>query len=480
MGHAKIKRLILGNNLFAREAGEEIIEIPVVLDQKEFVNALLQVKMDEEVLYKLFEGHNWESYGFDKEAALNADKVIAKLMEYEEVIWNTRFFKIDDNRLFNYWPVGVDKPASFYIGLHTNNITNDNVVYVYDDCDENGGTNGGGTGEGDDDDWTYTNGGLIEGGIAPGQPWTWVEPNETSPSGSPSGPKPICLTDIIHISGGTGGTGWSSTPVYSTSGGSSNGGGSGGGGDGPCTPFPWAGLGIYTGSGQYQALFNPCFEREPGDNGTPPVQVNDVDRSHLTDPCHIAAFDKIGADKLKAELVKMYIETYVGTNKVHNLTLWSSTNVPGPAGQGVVLANSDQDPVELNRWYILLSIHKLGNVLSEQAWVGMILHELVHSFIEKNNVGFNPFDPNNTHHTTMLNKWVNQIKDALKEICGMPDADALALALRGFDDVLKDTATGQFKPAMVTKIQQMFGVDLNVAKALADKYYNGEKGTVCP
>ncbi len=201
-----------------------------------------------------------------------------------------------------------DKPASFYIGLQTNNITNDNVVYVYDDCDENGGTTGGGTGEGDDDDWTYTNGGQIEGGIAPGQPWTWVEPNGTGPSGSPSGPKPICLTDIIHISDGTGGTDWSSTPVYSTSGGSSNGGGSGGGGDGPCTPFPWVGLGIQTGSGQYQALFNPCFEEVP-----PPL---DNGNGEVSDPCSTnsqtlganttALFNNVNLAAAKAEMTANY------------------------------------------------------------------------------------------------------------------------------------------------------------------------------
>jgi len=61
----------------------------------------------------------------------------------------------------------------------------------------------------------------------------------------------------------------------------------------------------------------------------------------------------------------------------------------------------------------------------------------------------------------------------------MPDANALALTLRGFDDVLKDPATNEFKPEMITKIQEMFGVNLNDAKTLADKYYNGQKGTVC-
>ncbi len=277
--YAEIKRAKPNGNFLAREAGEEIVEIPVVLDEKEFVNALLEVKLDVEILYKLFEGVNWANYGFDKEAAINADKIVAKMMQYEKVIWSSQVFKIDDNRLFDYWPAGDEKPSSFFIELQTNPVNNDKVMYVYGDC-EGGNTGGGDTGGGDNgdgNDWTYANGGQVTG-FSPDKPYTWTEPNSPgSPGSPPSGPKPICLTDIIHIEENPpGSSGWSSTIISS---GGSNGGGSSGG-DGPCTPFPWAGLGI-RGSGPLYALFNPCFEEVPP--GVTPT-TNEIEVTPETNP----------------------------------------------------------------------------------------------------------------------------------------------------------------------------------------------------
>ncbi len=275
--YAEIKRDKPTGNLLAREVGDEIVEIPIVLDEKQFVNALLEVKLDIEVLYKLIESSNWVNYGFDKEAAINADKIVAKMMQYEKVIWNSQVFKIDDNRLFDYWHPGVEKPSSFFIELQTNPVNNDKVMYVYGDC-EGGNTGGGDTGGGDNgdgNDWTYANGGQLTG-FAPDKPYTWTEPNSPgSPGSPPSAPKPICLTDIIHIEeNAPGSSGWSSTIISS---GGSNGGGSSSG-DGPCTPFPWAGLAT-RGSGPLYTLFNPCLEEVPP--GVEPTDLGD-------DPCATA------------------------------------------------------------------------------------------------------------------------------------------------------------------------------------------------
>ncbi len=465
--YARIEKAKSRNNDLARDMElAEILEVPVVPSLAEYVNGILQIKLDIEILYKLLEKSAYESYGFDNDPARatpNANDFVSKIMSYEKEIWQQDIYQIKDNRLFDHWPAGTAKPASFYL---RSTITPDGITIInaYEECWIPNPLNPEGLTPGENGNWGHTGMCLIWTVIIDDDPIPgWGAGNWEGWSGV--GPGNGTTTGIA---------GWSNSDGSSAAGGSS------GASEAPCNPdFKWLRLEVIN-----SQLFNPCLNQwmQPplgSDFGAPPVQVNDVDRSHLTDPCHIAAFDKIGSEKIKAELIKMYTQTYVGTNKVHNLTLWSSSYVPSSDGQGVVLAGSDIDPAQPNTWNIYLSVNTLGNTLSQEAWVGMILHELVHSFIQKNDIGFNPFDRNNTHHTTMLNNWIIQIKDALKEICGMPDADALALALRGFDNIFKDEATGEFLPEMITKVQEMFGVNLNDAKTLADKYYNGQKGTVC-
>ncbi len=463
-------------NTLAREAWEDtIVCIPLVLEGKNYVNACIYAQLNGTVSLYLYKSKEYAGYGFGNvdSPEKNAEKFALQFMLLDYKTMGHQDFKLYDDRLFakgglpeeavvtkrtlHITPLGEpDAPEGSYVQIC------EQTTYL--DCTTNHSCCPDGSCSGCQQScWhTRTTCVSVPVTIISWADWDWGTSTSTgtgtSGANSPFSGPGSNNSYTPPTTGGTGnaGSNYQDVPEYH------------------CNPTPWL----------YDSNYPPCPTENIGNGWLPQdlalVQVNDIDRSHLTDPCHIAAFDKIGADKLKAELVKMYTETYVGTNKVHNLSIWSTSNVPGSNGQGVVLAGSAVDPTKPNTWEIDLSIDKLGNVLSEEAWVGMILHELVHSFIEKNNIGFNPFDRNNTHHTTMLNNWVTQIKDALKEICGMPDADALALALRGFDDVLKDPATGQFKPEMITKIQEMFGVNLNDAKILADQYYNGQKGTVCP
>jgi hypothetical protein len=61
----------------------------------------------------------------------------------------------------------------------------------------------------------------------------------------------------------------------------------------------------------------------------------------------------------------------------------------------------------------------------------------------------------------------------------MSEADALALSLEGFDEVLRDEVTNEFKVNMKAWMHIKYDVDLNAASQIAYQYYQGIKGTPC-
>ena len=232
----------------------------------------------------------------------------------------------------------------------------------------------------------------------------------------------------------------------------------------------------------------PFYKTAPG-AGTPctpipplppvPVSVTTV-TVDLHQQCLVEAYNKITSNKLKNALIRMYMETYVGTGNVHNLLIEEVSYIPDSQNPGVsLLSQSTADVADPTTWVIDLS----GNYehqFTQELWGSIIYHELVHSFIKKNNLGFDPFSVLDQAHKTMLNKWISQLRDAIKEAFNIPLTDALALSLEGFDDILKDPVTHEFKPEMVVWIQGLYGQDLGAASTLAQDYYTGAKGTRCP
>lgn len=412
--HAAIKKAKPKTHLLAKEEGEEIVEIPVIQDQKQFVNALLEVKLDTELLYKLLEGDKYANYGFDKDAALNADKVVSKLMAYEKTIWNRQIFKIDDNRLFSYWNPGVEKPSSFFVQLVTNNITNDMIVYVYGDCEDAGtvGTDDGGDSGGDGDDWTYVNGGELTGHI-PGQSYTWVEPNSGGSSGSPNAPKPICLNDIVHIQdnagGGTGG--WSSSPILS---GGSGGGGSSGSDESPCTPFPWVPWGVRPGT---YTLYNPCLEQpiEPGGGNISNSSVQDL-TNNVTNPCLLEVYNRITASGYKNKVAQM----------LNNFT--SNTTICVTINQTTGLSDSrygETYGTGGENYNIDLNVNVLPHC--SQEWVALnYFHEAIHAYLKNH---LNDWDfQNNSEHKQMFENYFTDMVSSIKSLFpGLSDRDARCL-----------------------------------------------------
>ena len=252
--YAKFTKPKNAPSIYASQLQEELLEVPIVKDMAEYVNGILNVKIDAEILYKVFERNAWETYGFNKapeRTSPSADDVVRKIMEYEKEIWAEDVYKVSDNRLFDYWPADIIKPSSFYL---RSNITVDGitVIYLYEECECN-------------------NHGEIEDG---------VEPEDNINYAPETG---LCLVTTIIIDdnpwAGGGGDGWIDFPggsINSSNIGSwDNGGGGGGGagatGENPCDPdFKWTRLEVRDNN----QLFNPCLEEvinlgEAGDSGSP-------------------------------------------------------------------------------------------------------------------------------------------------------------------------------------------------------------------
>lgn len=242
--YAKIAKPKTKNNFLAREDGEpeEIMEVPVVPNLAEYVNGILKIKLDVEILYKLLERTAYESYGFDKDpnrATLNADDLVKKIMSFEKLIWSQDVYQIKDNRLFDYWPAGFTKPGSFYM---RSTITIDGIIIitVYGDCPE------------------LPHGEVV--GVAPGESIDDTPIDKKCPLWT------IIIEDEPWDGGGGGGDdgGWGGSPGPGGVGGIAAWSGNGGGGgsssgtpEEPCNPdFKWIRLEV-----RNSQLFNPCLQQ---------------------------------------------------------------------------------------------------------------------------------------------------------------------------------------------------------------------------
>ena len=211
-----------------------------------------------------------------------------------------------------------------------------------------------------------------------------------------------------------------------------------------------------------------------GGENEPPIITVDSVTNEITQPCLQNAFDAITSDKMKNELSKLYQQTFVGNNNVHNLLIGEVSDIYPNHG----LAASHVDPNNPHLWIIDLN-SGYDHLFTQELWGSVILHEMVHGFILKNNLNFSQTIGFSTSHEIMLDRWIIQLKDAMKDIFGLTDIDALALSLEGFDDILKDDVSGQFRDDMKTWMQTKYNVDINQMAQIADAFTTQVKGTPC-
>jgi hypothetical protein len=212
---------------------------------------------------------------------------------------------------------------------------------------------------------------------------------------------------------------------------------------------------------------------DPNDPQVP--LVNEID--NLTDPCLTEAKAKITNSNLKNFINKLYNSSYVN-NTGSNLSWNQVSSIPGggPAQSGL----------SGNTWMVELSLSFLQTYGPSQEYVGAVmLHEIVHAFIQKHYSYLGVNGDNWTHHSLMFFNWTNHLRDALKEAFNLSDQTATALALGGISDVLNFSynPNGQntaFRDFMNNFALTNYNISLNTAQTVQNLHKNGALGTDCP
>ncbi len=214
-----------------------------------------------------------------------------------------------------------------------------------------------------------------------------------------------------------------------------------------------------------------CTNCSPPPPPPPPVIVLEVIKE-LPSPCPSASYDKLTAPRLKNVLVNMYTETFVGTGSTHSLYIHEVSGLPAtkPAESGPLSTNS-------NIWEIRLNADQT-NLYTQEYWGSLILHEIVHGFIRKNNLAFNAINTFDNNHKAMLTSWINLSERALIESYGLSPYNARALALGGLDNVFTMN-TPAINQEIINWTQTTYSVNLITAITVREKFRNKTLGTAC-
>lgn len=177
-------------------------------------------------------------------------------------------------------------------------------------------------------------------------------------------------------------------------------------------------------------------------------------------------------------LYQLYDETFVGAGKIHNLEILSGRPLLDANGIPVELKSrvKPQDPTT----YQIALNEDFGHMYTNEYWSSIILHEMVHGFIQKNYLDFTTTSQFSNAHEIMLQAWVDEIKIALKEIYpSMSDSDAACLAVGGLFDVLTSDVTQTFHNQMTQAMELRYNINAALINQTLNAYQSGSKGTQC-
>lgn len=183
----------------------------------------------------------------------------------------------------------------------------------------------------------------------------------------------------------------------------------------------------------------------------------------------------ITSSKLTNQLSKLYQQTFVGVGKTHNLKIIQLDHV---FVNGIeVPAASHVASGDASTWVIEMS-GSLDNYPLE-IFASFISHEMIHGFIQMNNLDFNISSVAGNAHYDMLNNWIGQTQSLLVDAFGIPSNDALALSLTGYDDLLNNETNPSFTQDVRNWMNFKYGLNITLAEQITDQYLNKLKGTLC-
>ena len=208
----------------------------------------------------------------------------------------------------------------------------------------------------------------------------------------------------------------------------------------------------------------PDFAAGGGGNSGSATTADIVVDPNLND-CFKGVIGSVTTDRYKSYLLKIIRSMYGDNAGARNLSFKS-----GSAG-GSLGAYSESENT------IFLDASKLGNNSNEYV-ATVLFHELAHVLIVEFRGGF--LSPSTyDQHVQIFQTMVTNMKDALKEVYpNLSDTDALSLCLQGMDDYIRDQ-NGNIRAEVDRAAREKYGISIADARANANSYANGTKGTRC-
>lgn len=197
---------------------DTIVSIPIMDENSTKISSILKVRLNGEVMYKLFKDYAYALNGFSKypgRLTPSADDIVSELLNYEKELLGRNVYRVTDKRLFDYWDSDIPRPDTFYMSFDRR-VSCTNTIAILD----------------------WVPGGFLES-CPPGQDhcikWVQVVVDEITVSG-------WCSEDDPYENGGGGEDdgGWGNDPT--NPGEPGGGGGSSGGSNPPANTGP-CGLG---------------------------------------------------------------------------------------------------------------------------------------------------------------------------------------------------------------------------------------------
>ncbi|MEO8772278.1 MAG: hypothetical protein ABI402_19420 [Ferruginibacter sp.] len=100
---------------------DTLLSVPIIPDSAIYVKSILKIKINIDILYKLYDRSLYASYGFDHDPARtrpSADDIAIQIMLFDKEIFHLQnFFLVKDPRLFAEWPDTIPRPDPFFVSV---------------------------------------------------------------------------------------------------------------------------------------------------------------------------------------------------------------------------------------------------------------------------------------------------------------------------------------------------------------------------
>ncbi|TXJ28249.1 MAG: hypothetical protein E6Q24_05570 [Chitinophagaceae bacterium] len=184
----------------------------------------------------------------------------------------------------------------------------------------------------------------------------------------------------------------------------------------------------------------------------------------LTDPCKNSALNAITATGVQNAITTFFNDFLVSPSSPLNLT-FVETNLNGVPGESYQIPGTNNWQIRLNNNYTFG-----GQSMSQEAWGVIIAHEILHIAIST--IGNSNIQSTYSQHLIIFNNFVTTTQNLLQSAFGLPQSEALLLALNGLGDLW---TFGDFDQLSM----QLYGVNNAQITNAYINYTVGNQGTRC-